>query len=112
MLTESIACDQWDKLNPSDFQYTYGNPVDGSSWLPSGRESFVDTDSMYSPKEDRARIMAYAMTAGHEVLFQSPYLQAKLQQICIGIRDAFDLKEEQTAFPWERYLNAPVSFKK
>ena len=112
VVTESIAYDQWDKLNPSDFQYSYGSSTDGSPWLQSGKESFVDIKSMHSPKEDRAGIMAYAMTAGHAALFQSPYLQAKLRQICVGIRDAFGLKEIQAEFLWEQYLNTPVSFEK
>ena len=42
-------------------------------------------------KEDRARIMEYAMTPGHEDLFQSPYMQAKLRQLCLGIREAFGM---------------------
>lgn len=54
--------------------------------------SFVDTYSMSYPKEDRARIFEYAMTAGNEPLFAASPLQYKLKMLCQGIREAFGLK--------------------
>ncbi len=108
VLTESIAYDQWEKLNPSDFQYDYdyltNRTRDGSTWLQEGKASFIDTYSMSFPKEDRARIMEYAMTSGHEAVFRSPYLQAKLLRLCTGIREAFDLKDYTEPLLWEQYL--------
>ena len=55
--------------------------------------SFVDTYSMSYPKEDRARIFEYAMTAGNEPLFAASPLQYKLKMLCQGIREAFGLKK-------------------
>lgn len=108
VLTESTAYDQWELLNPSDFQYDYdyiaNQSRDGSTWLQAGKESFIDTYSMSYPKEDRARIMEYAMTAGHGELFRSPYLQTKLSRLCTGIREAFRLEKSEDTFLWEQYL--------
>ena len=69
-----------------------------------GKEYFIDTYSMSYPKEDRARLFEYAMTAGHEDLFSSPNLQRKLQQLCTGIREGFGLKNHEDPLPWEQYL--------
>lgn len=113
ILTESVAYDRWDNLNPPDFQYDndYIANVhrDGSPWLKEGREYFIDTYSMSYPKEDRARLFEYAMTAGHEELFSSPNLQQKLRQLCIGIREGFSLIHSNEIFPWEQYLLQPLN---
>lgn len=109
VLTESTAYDRWDNLNPSDFQYDNdyisNQSRDGSPWLQSGKEYFIDTYSMSYAKEDRARLFEYAMTAGHEDLFRSPNLQAKLRQLCLGLREAFGLTKSEETFLWEQYLN-------
>lgn len=113
VLTESTAYDRWDALNPVSFRYDndyIANRLrDGSPFLQPGREYFIDTYSMSWPKEDRARILEYAMTPGHEALFQSPFLQAKLRQLCIGIREAFHLEEIPESFLWEQYLSEPIT---
>lgn len=104
VLTRSTAYDRWDNLNPDDFRY--GQSGDGSRWLQEGRAYFIDAYSMSYPKEDRARIFEYAMTAGHEDLFRSPNLQAKLKQLCTGIREAFGLEDYEGSLLWEQYLIA------
>ena len=108
ILTESVAYDRWDNLNPSDFRYdddyVSNRTRDGSNWMKPGKEYFIDTYSMSFAKEDRARLFEYAMTAGHEDLFQSPNLQAKLRQLCTGIREGFGLERSEEAFLWEQYL--------
>ena len=108
ILNESIAFDQWERMNPEGFAYDYDYAAnarrDGSAYLHSETRSFIDTYSMSFPKEDRARIMEYAMTAGNEALFQSPYMQAKLSQLCLGIREAYDLEKSEETFLWEQYL--------
>lgn len=113
VLTESVAYDRWDRLNPEGFAYDNDYQAnlnrDGTPWLQPGREYFIDTYSMSYPKEDRARLFEYAMTAGHGELFQSPNLQRKLQQLCIGIREAFGLEDAAEAFLWEQYLQEPLS---
>lgn len=108
VLTQSTAYDRWDLLNPEGFSYDNDYQAnlrrDGSRWLQSGREYFIDTYSMSYPKEDRARLLEYAMTAGHEELFLSPNLQRKLRQMCVGIREAFHLEDTAESFLWEQYL--------
>lgn len=109
VLTESVAYDRWDNLNPSDFRYTNdyaaNQDQDISSWMKPGKAYFIDTYSMSFAKEDRARLFEYAMTSGHEDLFTSVNLQAKLRQMCSGIREAFGLERSTEALPWEQYLS-------
>ena len=64
---------------------------------------------MSFPKEDRARILEYAMTPGHEALFQATQMQAKLSQLCQGIREAYGLKKAEETFLWEQYLQTPLT---
>ncbi len=111
VLTESTAYDQWETLNPSGFQYANAptHSMAADDWRQAGWESFLDDYSLGYPKEDRARIMEYAMTAGNADRFQSPYLQAKLKLLCTGIRDAFDLEDSAEIFLWEQYLQAPLA---
>lgn len=108
IFNNSIAFDQWDSLNPSGFSYDYGyvsNEVrDAGVYLEQEERSFIDRYSMSFPREDRARIMEYAMLEGNQQLFKAPALQAKLQAICDGIREAYDLENSEDTFPWEQYL--------
>lgn len=108
ILNKSTALDQWDKLNPGDFAYTFGYAANETrpvgSWLDADIRSFVDRYAMSYPKEDRARIFEYAMTGGNEALFAASPLQYKLRQLCLGIREAFGLKKDPRDFPWEQYL--------
>ena len=102
VLTQSTAYDRWNGLNPEGFQY--GRSPD-REWLQPGREYFIDGYAMSQPDEDRARLFEYAMTPGHEDLFRSPHLQAKLKQLCHGLRQAFDLEEHEGELLWEQYLD-------
>jgi len=112
VLTRSIAYDQWELLNPAEFAYDPGyaaDPaMDGSVWMREGQESFLNETAMASPAEDRAQIMAFAMTQGNDHRFQSPYLQAKLSRLCAGIREAFGLKDHTAPLLWEQYLTVPL----
>ena len=58
---------------------------------------------MSFPREDRARILEYAMTPGNEAVFASETMQRKLATLCQGIRQAFDLEADQICL-WEQYL--------
>ncbi len=113
VINNTNAYDTWGKYNPSDFEYDndyiQNSSRDGSKYLTPGSEAFIDTYSMSFPKEDRARILEYAMTPGHESLFQSSILQSKLKQICIGIREGFGLSESQETYLWEQYLWTPLT---
>lgn len=106
VLTGSTAYDRWNSLNPEGFSYdsNYHANQDGAQWLRSGQEYFIDAYSMSYPKEDRARLFEYAMTPGHEELFRSPHLQNKLKQMCLGIREAFNLENWSEPLLWEQYL--------
>jgi hypothetical protein len=103
ILTESIALDQWEALNPSNFTYNE-NLQDSEIYLKGQTRAFVDHYSMTSPKEDRARVLEYAMLSGKQERFQSEYMQRKLTAVCTGIREAYKLKKHPQALPWEQYL--------
>ena len=114
ILGNSIALDQWAKLNPVGFEYDYDYLAnaqrDGSEYLQPDTRSFVDTYSMSFPKEDRARILEYAMTEGNEELFAASPLQFKLKTLCQGIREAYGLKKSPESYLWEQYLVQPMAY--
>lgn len=116
VFSESNAYDQWEALNPNGFEYDYDYTANASrnagEYLRDAERYFIDTYSMSFPKEDRARILEYAMTAGHESYFQSKTMQNKLRQICIGFREAFGLKKSEETFLWEQYLKESLAYSK
>ena len=109
VLSDCTAYYEWDKLNPEDFEYDYdyiANQDRGDyQYLEDDTRAFIDMYSMSFPKEDRARIMEYAMTPDHGDYFRSETMQKKLYQLCLGIRQAFDLEDVQEEFLWEQYLD-------
>ncbi|MGM9550296.1 MAG: hypothetical protein ACI3V5_10720 [Faecousia sp.] len=115
ILGNSIALDQWAKLNPVGFEYDYDYPSnaqrDGSEYLQPDTRSFVDTYSMSFPKEDRARILECAMTEGNEALFAASPLQYKLKVLCQGIREAYGLEKSGETYLWEQYLVQPLAYR-
>lgn len=116
VFAHSNAYDQWDKLNPSGFAYDYDYAANATrnagEYLRDAERYFIDTYSMSYPKEDRARILEYAMTEGNEHFFQSKAMQAKLRQLCIGLREAFGLKKSPETFLWEQYLQESLAYTK
>ncbi len=112
VLNETNAYDQWDLLNPPDFQYDYDYIANqsrtGEEYLGDQRY-FIDTYAMSFPKEDRARLMEYAMTEYNEFYFEGDYMQAKLRTLCQGIRMAFGLEDSPETFLWEQYLKEPLA---
>ena len=108
ILSESKAFDQWDELNPAGFRYDYDYSAnadrDSGVYLLWENRAFVDTYSMSFPKEDRARIMEYAMLPGQGNTFRSEKMQKKLRTLCDGIRDAYGLENSSAAYIWEQYL--------
>ncbi len=112
VLTETLAYDFWDSLNPEGFEYDYDYVANqyrqDDQYLEEDTRSFIDMYSMSFPKEDRARIMEYAMLPGQEHLFVSDTMQAKLSTLCKGIREAFGLKKYAQPLPWEQYLEKPL----
>lgn len=108
----SNAYDSWESLNPGDFRYDYDYETNRQrqsyQFLQAHSRSFADMYSMSFPREDRARIMELAMLPENEALFQAPILQQKLQKLCTGIREAFQLEDYPEALPWEQYLQSPL----
>lgn len=106
ILSTSNALDDWDKHNPAGFSYAlrYDSTADRGVYLSGVHRAFIDQYSMSYPKEDRARIFEYAMLPDQAETFRSETMQEKLQAICTGIREAYDLKEYEGDLPWEQYL--------
>ncbi len=116
IFSQSNAYDQWESLNPNGFEYDYDYIANADrnagEYLRDAERCFIDTYSMSFPKEDRARILEYAMTGGNGAYFQSQTMQSKLRHICIGIREAFGLKKSPEAYLWEQYLSEPLAYSK
>lgn len=113
VLSTCTAYDSWDALNPQEFEYDYDyianlNRFD-YDYLEDDNRYFIDPYSMSFPTEDRARILEYAMQEGNECFFTTDTMQAKLRQLCIGIREAYDLTDADGPLLWEQYLNTPIS---
>lgn len=109
VLTKTGAYDNWNDLNPQDFAYSLDLNADMTPYkalLTGPDRVFIDNYAMTFPAEDRARIFECACTSGNEEDFVSPILQAKLQRICTGIRQAFDLENAPERFLWEQYLTS------
>jgi len=109
LLICSTALDRWNELNPTGFRYDYSyitnKTRDAGIYLRADSRAFVDTYSMSFPKEDKARVMEYAMLPGYEDLFRSPIMQAKLRCLSTGLREAYGLEDSPEAFLWEQYLD-------
>lgn len=116
VFAHSNAYDQWEELNPSGFAYDYDYAANAmrnaGEYLREAERCFIDTYSMSFPKEDRARVLEYAMTPGNEDYFQSKVMQAKLKQICLGLREAFCLEKSSESFLWEQYLKESLAYDK
>lgn len=108
LLSSSDACYDWEYLNPDGFRYDYSYldyPLhQDSEYLTDENRYFIDAYSMTFPKEDRARVLEYAMREDCGAYFQTSAMQAKLKALCDAIREAFGLKWSQETFLWEQYL--------
>lgn len=115
ILTNSGAFDQWSKLNPQAFSYSY-HPLsarqDPTVYLMGENRAFTDTYAMTFPNEDRARVFEYAMLPGNKNTFQPWILQRKLAALCSGIREAYGLEKSPETYPWEQYLFASLAYQK
>lgn len=115
ILTGSSALDQWSKLNPQEFSYTYGAsaaPKGAEIWLSGENRAFIDFRSQSLPREDRSRIFEAALLPGNQETFQPWILQRKLTAICQGIREAYGLTKSTQTYPWEQYLIASLAYPK
>lgn len=111
VLNRNSVLDTWDRLNPEGFayleSYSYAEEQLTASYLSGPLQAFIDAHSMTYPREDRARIMEYAMLEGNGGYFESDTMQAKLNSLCWSIRRAFKWEESKEVFPWEQYLKEP-----
>lgn len=107
VLNQCNVFDDWEKLNPKGFEYDndyVANQLREDYQYLGDDRWFIDMYSMSYPKEDRARIMEYAMELCNEEFFESANMQKKLSTLCKGIRTAFGLKKYSGELLWEQYL--------
>lgn len=106
VMSNSTALYDWSELNPARFQYDNDYVANqkrtDTKYLEEKNRYFISTFSMSYPVEDRATILEYALMPGNEAYFTSAKMQKKLQTMCDGIREAFELKG--TDYAWEQYL--------
>lgn len=112
--SKSIHYDFWNNCNPEGFAYfenytDYLNMGD-SPWLQPETRAFLDAYSMSFAYEDRATVLEYAMMDGNAEYFASETMQAKLKQLCMGIRQAFGWKKHEGTFVWEQYLQESLAY--
>ena len=108
----SRRLDSWDDLNPRGFEYTYDYGANAERQdAEKYQDHFVDRTAMSFPTEDRARIFMAAMMDNNAELFQKEALQDKLVSLCKAIREACNLEQSTTVFPWEQYLQEPIAAK-
>ncbi len=109
VLSTSTAFYEWEKLNPADFQYDNDYIANQSreddQYLTDADRCFIDSYAMSFAVEDRSRILEFASMPGNAHYFQTEVMQNKLQRVCNGIREAFDLQDDKHQFIWEQYLN-------
>lgn len=107
VLTESKRYDTWDRLNPPGFSYDYSYIANqgrqAGDYLNPNNRWFIDVFSMSYPREDRARIWEYAVQSGNSSYFATMPMKCKLDALCQGIREAFEIQNGTTLI-WEQYL--------
>ena len=112
VLCTGSAYDSWEALNPDGFEYDLDYEQyrfrQALELVEGANRAFTDYYAMSYPREDRARIMAFAMMPGYEECFSSEIMQKKLLVLCKGIRDAFG-PPPASGYPWEQYLSDPIS---
>jgi hypothetical protein len=116
LMSNSKACYDWEYLNPKGFDYDYNYILNQSRedghWLEGEERYFIDRFSMSFPREDRARIMQYAMMADCGEYFATDAMQAKLRALCLGLREAYGLTKSPETFLWEQYLKESLAYTK
>lgn len=109
VLMRSGAYDLWSRRTPPGFAYDndYIKNLDRTDirfTVQGDSQYFIDLFSMSYAREDRATVFEYACAEGGGEVFSCPIIQGKLQQICLGIREAFGLKDPNIILPWEQYI--------
>ena len=106
VLGNSRKFDDWHDLNPDGFSYSYSYAAreDAETYLGSEDSAFLTEKAMAYPHDDRAEVFAAAMMADNAERFAGTTMQAKLELLCRGIREAYELEKSPEAYPWEQYL--------
>ncbi|MBO6055187.1 MAG: hypothetical protein J6P31_06660 [Oscillospiraceae bacterium] len=103
----------WDSFNPEGFAYSgayesFQDADDSDTFLDARKMDsiyFVDNYSKIYSKEDRARVMEFAIAYPYmtETMHTSEALLGKLQYLCDFIRQTMDGSAWTERAPWERY---------
>lgn len=105
--------DRWNPLNPTGFIYTNITNVEPDpKYLQGNNRAFTDAEAMSSISDDRRGIIHNAMLSDNAEMFQAPAMQAKLKQICLGIREACGLQKSEKTYLWEQYLKNSLAYVK
>lgn len=112
VLGNSRKFDTWNELNPEGFaySYSYGKRPDLDTYLYGENSAFLTEKALAYPHDDRSSVFQAAMLPGGEELFRSDVMQAKLERLCRGIREAYDLEKSRQSYPWEQYLREPLAY--
>ena len=95
----------WNSFNPADFSYTEDKlHLPENIWSDGYDAYFIDVYSRTFPREDRARIMEYAMVGADWAFSSSEGRYEKLKYLCECIRDAFDTEGWPKQTVWEQTL--------
>ena len=111
VLGNSRKFDDWNDLNPSGFTYSYSDEPhpDRDTYLNAEERVFLTEKALAYPHNDRAEVFFYAMTATGADFFGQEGLQAKLEVLCRGIREAYGLEKSPDTFLWEQYLQESLA---
>lgn len=95
----------WDALNPEDFTYAEDYETLPDGYYNDGYTAwFIDAYARTNAKEDRARIMEYAMIGDNDTFENHEGRLEKLEYLCTCIRDAFDTTGWPEVTAWEALL--------
>ena len=109
--SRDFDADRWAALNPEGFAYPYSYQVEEiAEYLQGETRAFTDALAMTYPHEDRCRIFYNAMLADNAEMFRSPIMQAKLLQLCKGIREGYSLEKSTATYQWEQYLQTSLAY--
>ena len=114
VLGNSRKLDNWNKLNPKGFAYTYAEEprTDAEIYLLGDDPAFLEERAMYFPTNDRSSVFCYAMSAEGADGLAGAAMQAKLLCLCRGIREAYGLEKSSETYPWEQYLAESLAYTK
>ena len=105
--------DRWNPLNPADFTYANSYDVEPKQeYLEGDTKAFTDALAMSYIHEDRCRVFYNAMLSSNADMFSSPTMQAKLERLCMGIREAYGLQKNEKTYAWEQYLETSLAYVK